>query len=232
MMSFMIGGLQKASLLDYPGKLSAIVFTQGCNFRCGYCHNPELNKLNSQRPVYTVPAFFEFLQTRRGKLDGVVITGGETCLQKDLKKFIIKIKEMGFLVKLDTNGSKPEVLEELVKEKVIDYIAMDIKAPLNKYCRVTKTNIDTKKIRKSVNIIMNSGIEYEFRTTVIKGQLETEDFAEIGDLICGAKKYFLQKFVPSKILDENFSNRQTLTDTEFGCLVNSLKEKVALVAVR
>ena len=232
MMSFLIGGLQKTSLLDYPGKIAAIVFTQGCNFKCGYCHNPELNKINAQKPVYTVPAFFEFLKTRKGKLDGVVITGGETCIQKDLKNFILKIKEMNFAVKLDTNGSKPDVLEDLVKDQLLDYIAMDIKAPLNKYCRITKTNIDTEKIKRSINITMNSGIEYEFRTTVIKGQLEAGDFIKIGDLINGAKKYYLQKFVPTKILDGKFLNKQTFTDTEFSNVISCLKEKVELISIR
>ncbi|MCL1973090.1 MAG: anaerobic ribonucleoside-triphosphate reductase activating protein [Endomicrobia bacterium] len=232
MMSFVIGGLQKVSLLDYPGKIAAIVFTQGCNFKCGYCHNPELNEINAQKPVYTVPAFFEFLKTRAGKLDGVVITGGETCIQKDLKNFISKIKEMNFSVKLDTNGSKPDVLEDLIKERLLDYIAMDIKAPLNKYCRITKTNIDTKQIKRSIDITMNSGIEYEFRTTVIKGQLEADDFIKIGDLINGAKKYYLQKFVPTKILDGKFLNKRTFTDTEFSSIISCLKEKVELISVR
>ncbi|MCL2484886.1 MAG: anaerobic ribonucleoside-triphosphate reductase activating protein [Endomicrobia bacterium] len=230
-MSFVIGGLQKTSLLDYPGKLSAIVFTQGCNFKCGYCHNPELNKIKT-RPLYTVPAILEFLKTRMGKLDGVVITGGETCIQKDLKSFVAEIKGMGFSVKLDTNGSMPEVLEDLLENRLLDYIAMDIKAPLDKYCRITKTNIDTEKIKRSINIIMNSGIEYEFRTTAIKGQLEEKDFIEIGDLISGAKKYYLQKFVPTKILDADFFDKPTFSDMEFGNIVSFLRGKVELISVR
>ncbi|MDR1695735.1 MAG: anaerobic ribonucleoside-triphosphate reductase activating protein [Endomicrobium sp.] len=232
MMSFLIGGLQKTSLLDYPGKIAAIVFTQGCNFRCGYCHNPELNKINSKKPVYTVPAFFEFLKNRTGKLDGVVITGGETCIQKDLKLFISKIKELGFLVKLDTNGSKPEVLSDLISSGLLDYIAMDIKAPLSKYCQVACANVDTEKIKKSVEIIINSGVEYEFRTTAIKGQLEVEDFTGIGELISGARKYYLQKFIPTKILDNSFLNKQTFSDSEFSRIVNFLKGKIELVSVR
>ena len=232
MISFVIGGLQKVSLLDYPGKIAAIVFTQGCNFKCGYCHNPELNKLDGQRPAYTVPAFFEFLKMRQGKLDGVVITGGETCIQKDLKKFIAKIKEQGFLVKLDTNGSKPDILKELIKDNLLDYIAMDIKGPLNKYCHITKSDIASEAIKQSVEIIMKSGVDYEFRTTAIKGQLNTKDFKQIGDLICGAKRYYLQKFVPSKTLDEKFLNEKTFTDDEFKDIVKSLKEKIKLVCVR
>lgn len=149
------------------------------------------------------------MNSRKGKLDGVVITGGEPCLQKGLIDFIKQIKDMGFLVKLDTNGTFPSVLKDVLP--LVDYIAMDIKAPLYKYRDITQVNIDTEKIKESINIIMNSGIDYEFRTTVVKSQLNIKDFAAIGELIKGAEKYYLQKFVPSKTLDTNLmSEKHTL----------------------
>lgn len=132
-----IGGLQKFSLLDYPGKISAVVFTQGCNFRCPYCHNPELVDPARYQECLPEEEIFSFLETRRGKLEAVTVTGGEPTLQKSLAPFLRRIKDMGFLVKLDTNGSRPDVLEELLRQKLIDYIAMDIKAPLEKYEAVT-----------------------------------------------------------------------------------------------
>ena len=167
-----IGGVQKTSLLDFPEKISTIVFTQGCNFRCGYCHNPEL--IYKNEPAWTNVGFFEFLKSRRGKLDGVVITGGEPCLQKDLIEFIKEIKSLGFLVKLDSNGTFPIVLEKAIP--YLDYIAMDIKAPLEKYKNIVGVNIDTQTIKSSIDIIMNSNVDYEFRTTVVKSQLSIDDF--------------------------------------------------------
>lgn len=224
-----IGGVQKTSLLDFPDKISAIVFTQGCNFRCGYCHNPELIVLRNE-PSYTVDGFFEFLETRKGKLDGVVITGGEPCLQKDLIEFIRRIKDMGFLVKLDTNGSFPDVLEQALP--YIDYVAMDIKAPLDKYFDIVRVKINPDKIRGSISLIMNSGVDYEYRTTVVKSQLNYDDFRQIGELIKGAKKYYLQKFVPSKTLDENMMKETTYSNAEFEEIKNILSEYVDNVVIR
>lgn len=224
----LLGGVQKTSLLDFPDKLSAIVFTQGCNFRCGYCHNPEL--IVMKEPALTEPAFFEFLKTRTGKLDGVVITGGEPCLQKDLIDFIKTIKQMGFLVKLDSNGTFPEKIQEALP--FLDYIAMDIKAPLEKYSLVTNSAINPDKIKESINIIMTSGIDYEFRTTVVKSQLSYEDFAKIGKLIKGAEKYYLQKFIPSKTLDEKMMNEKTYSESEFNEIMAILKPDIENVFLR
>ncbi len=230
-MSIVIGGLQKSSLLDFPDKISAIVFTQGCNFHCGYCHNPELCTQN-QKPVLTVPAFFDFLNTRKGKLDGVVITGGEPTLHNDLPEFIKKIKDNNFAVKLDTNGTNPDMLQKLINSDLIDYIAMDIKAPLEKYKYITEIDVDITKIQKSINLILNSGMDYEFRTTVVKSQLTVEDFDKIADMINGAKRYYLQKFQPSKTLDENFMRETTYTDEEFVCIIAKLKLKIQQVFLR
>ena len=214
-----IGGVQKTSLLDFPDKISAIVFTQGCNFRCGYCHNPELIVLRNE-PAWTTAGFFEFLETRKGKLDGVVITGGEPSLQNDLIDFIKDVKSMGFLVKLDTNGTFPDKLQKSLP--YIDYIAMDIKAPLYKYSEITRVNVNCENIQKSIDIIMNCGIDYEFRTTVLKSQLTFGDFEKIGQLIKGAKKYYLQKFVASKTLDESLMNEITYSNEEFEEIISLL----------
>lgn len=230
-MSFKLAGLQKTTFIDYPEKIACIVFTQGCNFRCGYCHNPEL--FENKEPVLSVPAFFEFLNKRKGKLDGVVITGGEPTLHgKDLIEFIKEVKSFGFLVKLDTNGTHPDVLQELLNENLLDYIAMDIKAPLAKYKTITQTDIDTKIIKKSIDMIMNSGVDYEFRTTIVKSQLSVEDLRQIGELIQGAKRYYMQKFLATKILDETLMSEESYTDEEFKNLRTILEEYVDFVAYR
>lgn len=214
-----IGGLQKTSLLDFPEKIAAIVFTVGCNFRCGYCHNPEL--INGGAKIEEV---FEFLKTRQGKLDGVVITGGEPCLQKDLPEFIKQVKELGFAVKLDTNGSFPEMLEKVLPD--LDYVAMDIKAPLEKYSQIVNVDVDTSKILKSIEILKNGGVDYEFRTTVVKSQLSFEDFEKIGQLIQGAPRYYLQRFEASKILDKSLENEKTYSTEEFERIIDILKPYV------
>lgn len=230
-MSFKLAGLQKTTFIDYPEKIACIVFTQGCNFRCGYCHNPEL--FENKEPVLSVPAFFEFLNKRKDKLDGVVITGGEPTLHgKDLIEFIKEVKTLGFLVKLDTNGTHPDVLQELLNENLLDYIAMDIKAPLAKYKTITQTDIDTKIIKKSIDMIMNSGVDYEFRTTIVKSQLSVEDLRQIGELIQGAKRYYMQKFLATKILDETLMSEESYTDEEFKNLRTILEEYVDFVDYR
>ena len=230
-MSFKLAGLQKTTFIDYPEKIACIVFTQGCNFRCGFCHNPEL--FENKEPVLSVPAFFEFLNKRKGKLDGVVITGGEPTLHgKDLIEFIKEVKSFGFLVKLDTNGTHPDVLQELLNENLLDYIAMDIKAPLAKYKTITQTDIDTKIIKKSIDMIMNSGVDYEFRTTIVKSQLSVEDLRQIGELIQGAKRYYMQKFLATKTLDETLMSEESYTDEEFKNLRTILEEYVDFVDYR
>ena len=230
-MSLIIGGLQKTSLLDFPEKISAIVFTQGCNFRCGYCHNPELCCF-SKKPVITIPAFFDFLKKRQGKLDGVVITGGEPSLHSDLPEFIKKIKNLGFAVKLDTNGTNPCMLETLIRNNLIDYIAMDIKAPLEKYDKITCVKIDISVIKQSIDLIMKSDTDYEFRTTVVRTQLDLYDFEKIGEMLKGAKRYYLQKFISSKVLDEKFKNAQTYTNEEFKNITQILSANIKNTELR
>ncbi len=228
----LIGGLQKFSLIDYPGKICAIVFTQGCNFRCPYCHNPELVRPELFEKSLDVWDILSFLETRVGKLDAVEITGGEPTLQKDLTDFIRKIKEMGFLVKLDSNGSNPDILENLINEGLVDYIAMDVKAPLRKYKDIIRVDIDAEKIKRSIELIKSKAPDYEFRTTIVKSLLSKDDIEEIAKTIQGSKIYVLQKFVPSKTLDPNFITQETYTDEELGELAKKLEKYVDKCIVR
>ncbi len=228
----LIGGLQRSSLIDYPEKISAIVFTQGCNLRCGYCHNPELVQAKMFIRPLSEKKFFDFLKTRQGKLDAVTITGGEPTLQSDLPEFIAKIKKLDFLVKLDTNGRDPRMLQGLLKKKLLDYIAMDIKAPLSKYEEVCGILAPVREIQQSISLIMKSGVDYEFRTTVVKGQLTPDDLLEIGKLIKNARLYILQKFEPSKTNDTEFMKRTTYSDEEFERVRRKLAKLVNVCRVR
>ncbi|MCX5782015.1 MAG: anaerobic ribonucleoside-triphosphate reductase activating protein [Elusimicrobia bacterium] len=198
-----IGGFQKFSLIDYPGKIAAVIFTQGCNFRCPYCHNPELvlPELFEEGP--SVDEILKFLEFRKGKLEAVVITGGEPTLQNDLSGIIKRINELGYSVKLDTNGTNPDVLKSLIDQKLIDYIAMDIKAPFEKYDELAGIKSDLKKIKESIRLIMISGIDYEFRTTVVKYLLTEKDVEILKAEFSNAKRYVLKDFNPAaKILSE------------------------------
>lgn len=222
------GGWQKFSLIDFPGRASAILFTQGCPFRCPFCHNPELiNPTQGMFTPVTEKEILDFLSTRQNKLDGVVITGGEPTLHNDLPDFISKLKSLGFAVKLDTNGSRPEMIERLVRDDYLDYLAMDYKSPLEKYQSHSGSMIDTEKIKKSVDLIRQSGIDYEFRTTVVKELLTEEDIMKIADELKGVKRYVLQKFLPGRTLDPLFAEMTTYTDEEFDKMCKKIKKFVA-----
>ena len=187
-------GIDKLSLLDYDEKLSCVLFAKACNFRCPFCHNG-LSVLESETYI-PFDQILDFLNSRKGKLDAVVITGGEPTLMDDIVDKITTIKSMGFLVKLDTNGTKPEVIKDLLDRNLIDYIAMDIKNSLNMYpCTVGVKKIDEDKIKESIKLIQNSGIDYEFRTTLVSEFHTLESIKEMGELIKGSKKLYLQQFV-------------------------------------
>ncbi len=212
-----IGGVQKLTLIDYPGYIAATVFTVGCNFRCPFCHNPELvSNLEFRASNFLEENFFEFLAERKGKLEGVCITGGEPTIQPDIVDFVKKIKNLGYKVKLDTNGARPDVLRKLLSEKtgllpagrLLDFVAMDIKNSLENYAKTTNSNVDVERIRLSVELIRNSGIDYEFRTTVVPGLHKESDFAKIGKWLEGSKKYVLQVFEDKgKILDPDLKKK-------------------------
>jgi pyruvate formate lyase activating enzyme len=227
-----IGGFQKVSLIDYPGRISAVVFTQGCNFRCPFCHNPEL--VDPKRFTDLIPEkeILSFLEKRKGRLDAVVITGGEPTMQPELIPFILQLRAMGYLIKLDTNGTHPDLLAEMLDGKLLDYAAMDIKAPLERYGAVTKTNTDHDRIRRSISLIMGSGTDYEFRTTAVKSLLTPVDLEEIGKLIPGAKRFVLQKFVPTKTLDRDLLGKPSYSDGELKAIVEKLSSMVGKATQR
>lgn len=193
----LIKGFQKLTLLDYPGKTACTIFVGGCNFRCPFCHNASLVLDINEGEICETDKVLSFLNKRRGLLDGVCITGGEPLLQKDIKDFVWNIKNMGYSVKLDTNGYSPEKLIKIVNEGLIDYIAMDVKNCIEKYSITAGINVDINKIIKSINFIMGSGVGYEFRTTVVKEYHNVSDVEKIAHMINGAEKYFLQSFVDS-----------------------------------
>ena len=225
-----IGGLQKCSLIDYPGKICAIVFTVGCNFRCPYCHNPEL--VDETADPMSEADVFAFLERRRNLLDAVTITGGEPTMHGDLLQFMQKLKAMGYLVKLDSNGTNPEVLKTALEQKLVDYIAMDIKSPLESYEKIVARPIDIEKIKESIELIMKSGFDYEFRTTVVKSLLSLEDIHGIGEAIRGAERYFLQKFIPTKTLNPAFLRKTTFSDEEFEHMRSTMQKYVKECMIR
>lgn len=227
-----IGDIQRFSLIDYPGNICAIIFTQGCNFRCPYCHNPELVEPSLYGKPVAERDVLAFLERRRGKLDAINITGGEPLLQRGLIPFIKKVRSLGYLVKVDTNGSLPEVLKRLIDKRLLDYIAMDIKAPLEKYGKVINVSIDPEDIAKSVRMIVSSGIDYEFRTTLADTLLTKKDLEKIGALIGKCKRYVLQRFVPSKTLDPTFMNRKSWTDEDLHDIKKRLERSVSSVIIR
>jgi len=193
-----IYGLQKLSLLDYPGKLAATVFTGGCNLRCPFCHNAALVTHCDARDRISEDEVFTFLNKRRGLLDGVCITGGEPLLQEDLEEFIIKIRDLGFLVKLDTNGTFPEKLDTLIRRGLLDYVAMDIKNAFDKYPEtVGVPNLDAESVKESVQLLLRGTVDYEFRTTLVKPLHTEADIEKIGRAVAGAENYYLQNFEDS-----------------------------------
>ncbi len=197
----LIGGLQKSSLIDYPGKVSCIIFTQGCNFACPWCHNGGLIQKSDQNLI-SEQFVFDFLAQRRNLLDAVTITGGEPTLQKRLISFLQKLRKLPFLIKLDTNGYNPKVLQEIIANQLVDYIAMDYKAPLEKYSLLTNSIIDTTYIQDSVKLIKKSKIKYEFRTTYVVGLLNEGDLIQISQEIAPVDKWIIQEFKPDKSYDK------------------------------
>lgn len=197
-----IGGFQKFSLLDYPGELSAIVFTQGCNFRCPYCHNPELVRPELYSPLLSTEKVLRFLYRRRKKLSAVVVTGGEPTLQEDLVPFLKLLKAMRYKVKLDTNGASPEVLAQVIYAGAADYIAMDLKAPLPLYQKLTRSKVKKEDIIRSMELIRLSGLDYEFRTTVAPEILFGDDLFDIHQLLYQGDRYYIQPCHYSTTLDD------------------------------
>ncbi len=217
-----IYGFGKNTLIDYPGKVASIVFTGGCNFNCPFCYSKEL--VHKETPKIDEEEIFSFLKERKEYIDALVICGGEPTVNKDLKDFVIRVKEMGYLVKLDTNGTNPDVVKDLIDNKLIDYVAMDIKGPKEKYNLLAGANIKLENIERTINILKESNIGYQFRTTVVPNILKKEDFIKIADWI-GSKEthYALQ----------GFSTEKELMDTEYNKLIpyttkylNEIKDEI------
>lgn len=222
-----IGGLEKVSLLDYPDKLSAIIFTYGCNLRCSFCHNPELVIYDFNSNIEIKEEYlFEYLKRRKKKLDAVVITGGEPLIHPDIEKLIVKIRKMGYLVKLDTNGFFPEKLKDLVEKNILDYIAMDIKYGPDSYNEQTGDKNSLEKIKETIKIIKRSGIDYEFRTTFVKGIHKITDAQDIAELVKGAKKYYIQNFRAGKTINPSLDSSNSFTDKELEKLLVGAKKFV------
>lgn len=225
-----ICGLQKVTLLDFPGHVACTVFLGGCNFDCPFCYNSSLIRSNQTPEVLTKEEFFEYLTHRRRILDGVAISGGEPLLHKEILEFIKNIKALGFKIKLDTNGSQPQRLKTLISEKLIDYVAMDIKNTFEKYPITIGCEVDISKIKESIDLLINGSIDYEFRTTVVKEYHNPADFKIIGEMIKGAKRYFLQSYQYQDSVRNKTLNPMTKEELQ-DCL-NNIKDYVEYGALR
>jgi pyruvate formate lyase activating enzyme len=228
-----ISGLERSSLLDYPGKISAIIFTHGCNLRCPYCHNPELVIEGfEQNKSFSEEEILNFLESRKGKLDALVITGGEPLVQSELLPFIKKVKDMGFLIKLDSNGTFPDRLKDFIDTGLIDYVAMDVKYPKIGYVKNSMIPGVAKKIERSIKIIMDSGLDYEFRTTYVKPLHSLESAEGIGKMIKGAKNYYIQNFRPGKTIDPTLTKKNSFTTKELEQIKKTIGKYVENVQIR
>lgn len=224
-----ISGFQKLTLLDFPGRISCIIFTQGCNYKCAYCQNSLLIPHSSEELI-AEDEIFNYLELRKKVLDGVVISGGEPTIQSGLVEFIRKIKQLGLLVKLDTNGSNPALIKQLLEEKLVDYIAMDIKNDLSEYEIITKCNVSIDNIKKSIKIISNSVIEHEFRTTIIKNIHTLDKIFNICKIIGKDNPIYLQNFEQSEnVLDKNL---KSFSKDELKEIEKIIKDKYPNVEVR
>lgn len=211
-------GLQKTSLSDFPGRVAAVVFTLGCNFRCPYCHNPDL-VLGGAEASITEDEVLDFLRLRHGRLGGLVVSGGEPTLHARLPDFLRRVRAAGLDIKLDTNGSRPEVIRGLIDEGLVDFVAMDVKAPLDRYREVVQSEVDPAALRASIDLIRASELDHEFRTTAVRPLVEPEDLVEIGSLLRGCQRYVLQPFVASELLDGSLrASAASFTATELDLL--------------
>jgi pyruvate formate lyase activating enzyme len=218
------GGFQKTDLINFPGLVASTVFTRGCNFRCPYCHNPEFVIQGSDQTyfgeTYTDEEILSYLKKRAGLLDGLVITGGEPTLHADLPDFIREVRAIGLKVKLDTNGGRPDVLHSLLESGLLDYVAMDIKAPLDKYDLLGFNS--PKAIEKSVKILNASDLDHEFRTTCVKAIITEDDFPKMAALIGPDAKWYLQPFNPAKTLDPQYGSESTYSAAELKQIASDL----------
>lgn len=232
----LISGIQQCTLLDYPGKIACIVFAPGCNFRCGYCHNPEFvlpDKIIQIKDSF-IPeeVIFNFLTRRKNLLDGVVVSGGEPTLMPDLLEFIQKVKNLDFLVKLDTNGNRPEILEKAIENNLVNYVAMDIKTSLDHYPELVGKFVKPEKIKQSIEFLKQGSVDYEFRSTLIE-EIHSQNILEgMLQLVTGAKRFFLQTFRPSLTLDPQFEKYHSFSPKHMEQSAELFRPYVSEVMVR
>ena len=228
-----VRGIYKSSLVDYPGKIAAVVFNAGCNFRCGFCHNPDIVVNGHALEEVSDDEIISFIDSRRKLIDGVVITGGEPTLSSNLPEFLKKIKECGFYIKLDTNGSSPEVVEDLLSQNLLDYIALDIKTSPKLYSQFTSSDITFETILKTLSHIKKSEIEYELRTTCVPGFIDDEILKEIGELTGRVKAYYLQQFSTSpSLLDNNYKSIEPFRIDYLNDLLEIVKNFSEICSIR
>ncbi len=229
----LITGFQKSTLLDYPGKVACLIFTYGCNLRCEYCHNPELvTQPCNKSLIISEEYILKFLKSRKKLLDAVVITGGEPTIQPDLIPFIKRIKELGYLVKLDTNGTDSKIVKKILDLNIVDYWAMDIKYEKELYKQNLSKSIEYKQIEKSIQLIMEKAQDYEFRTTYVKGIHTLESARGIGELINGSKRYYIQNFRPGKTINPSLNFSNSFTEKELKDIKREIKKYVKRVEIR
>lgn len=231
-----ISGINTLTLIDFPGKTACVVFTPGCNFRCGFCHNAEYvlpEKIAEIQDTF-IPeeALFNFLKTRKGLIEGVVITGGEPTLQTDLIDFIRQIKQKNLFVKLDTNGTNPKILEQLFQENLIDFVAMDLKTTFEKYAELVAMPINIEKIKKSLQLILNSKIDSEFRTTIFKEHHTSEVFSEMQKVLKGAQTFALQNFQNTSVLNPVYKDYTAFSEAELEEIAESFRKVIPKVLLR
>ena len=226
-----IKGLEKFAPKDFPGHMSATIFTGECNFRCPFCHNADLVLNPKSIPDFPLDFFLSFLDARKDWLEAICITGGEPLIHEDLDILLQVIKERDFLVKVDTNGSFPLRLKGFIKKKLVDFVAMDIKAPLERYQEITKSNVKIADIRTSIDLIRTSGVPYVFRTTVVPGLFQVEDIEKIGELLKESDHFQLQNFVPENTIDKSYMQKTPFSKKEFKEFADSAKKYFKKVSV-
>ena len=230
----LIKGIQKTTLIDYPNKIAATIFTANCNVRCPFCHNKDLIKNHEKFTSISEDEIIDFLKERSKYIEGVVITGGEPTLYLDLPDFLERIKkETKLAIKLDTNGASPGLIKQLIDRKLVDYIAMDIKTSLNKYCLAAGVNVDLEKIKESAEILMKGEVDYEFRTTVVPDFFTEEDALAIAKWLKGAKLFVLQQFLPSEnCLDPDFSKKEPYSLHKLEAFRDLMKSSFAKIELK
>lgn len=232
----LISGVQPFTMLDYPGKSAAIVFAAGCQMRCGFCHNPEFvlpEKIRELQPHFIpLSAVIRFLEERRGLLDGVVISGGEPTLAPDLADIIHSIRALGFLIKLDTNGARPDVIRNLLEKRLVNYVAMDIKTDPTEYHSLVGTKIEPTKLKESITLIKMSGVQYEFRSTLIKEYHTPQRLAAMREALTGAETWYLQNFRPRITLQPSFGGLHPFSSDEMSAIRDDCSRVVSHVFIR